>query len=388
MIKIISALFVLLLIASSVFADSYESLKSNQFWESFTYPEQINIPSQKSGDDACLLFNHTDLDTVYSFNSGWEYGDQIISYFDPSSCGTPTYPFEITSVDFFLLAQNATYDWPIFIEIVVYDLQVTGDKCFGPGEELYRQSVLCDEATFAFPDPGNVILDSVLCVDGPFFFGIKYGGFLPAKYPSVVFDYNLTPDTCDVFYWICCDWYGSYGYWVTPPGYPFFWINGETQSLSCCDDLDADLVCDETDNCPGLANNDQADADNDGIGDLCDDCPDDPNNDQDNDGYCANDDNCPYHRNPLQEDSDFDGIGDSCEVYSGCVGLRGNIDGYLNDACNVADLTYYVNFVFKGGPPPPSLIEADVNNDGEINVTDLVYLVNYIFKGGPAPAPC
>jgi len=68
--------------------------------------------------------------------------------------------------------------------------------------------------------------------------------------------------------------------------------------------------------------------------------------------------------------------------------LASVVDGYLNDLCNVADLVYYVEYIFKGGPVPPSLLEADVNDDGDINVADLVYLVDYLFKGGPTPEPC
>ena len=52
---------------------------------------------------------------------------------------------------------------------------------------------------------------------------------------------------------------------------------------------------------------------------------------------------------------------------------------------NVADLTYFVNFIFKGGPEPENFDAADVNDDGSHNVSDLTYLVNFLFKGGPAP---
>lgn len=57
-----------------------------------------------------------------------------------------------------------------------------------------------------------------------------------------------------------------------------------------------------------------------------------------------------------------------------------NCDGSLN----VNDLTFLVNYLFKGGPAPDSR-GGDVDGNGLINVTDLTYLVNYLFKGGPPP---
>ena len=93
-------------------------------------------------------------------------------------------------------------------------------------------------------------------------------------------------------------------------------------------DLDKDGVMDELDNCPSVANADQADADHDGLGDACDNCPQASNPDQadrngdkigdacddpDGDGVVDLVDNCKDKANPSQADADGDGLGDACD---------------------------------------------------------------------------
>lgn len=75
-------------------------------------------------------------------------------------------------------------------------------------------------------------------------------------------------------------------------------------------------------------------------------------------------------------------------VPSCCIGIRGNVDGDAGDQINVADLTYLVDYLFRGGPAPPCSEEGDVDGDSSINVADLTYLVDFLFRGGPAPPPC
>jgi len=94
----------------------------------------------------------------------------------------------------------------------------------------------------------------------------------------------------------------------------------------CDSDLDGDGFAHASDNCPWIANADQADLDIDFIGDLCD-----PDRDDDGiledgdasgvagDGTCTGgvivscDDNCPLVANADQADFDANGIGDVCQ---------------------------------------------------------------------------
>ena len=67
----------------------------------------------------------------------------------------------------------------------------------------------------------------------------------------------------------------------------------------------------------------------------------------------------------------------------GCCDTAGDADN--SGTLNVSDLTYLVNYLFKGGPAPSCKDEGDADGSGTLNVSDLTYLVNYLFKGGPAP---
>ena len=52
----------------------------------------------------------------------------------------------------------------------------------------------------------------------------------------------------------------------------------------------------------------------------------------------------------------------------------------------ILELTYLVDFVFRGGPPPENELAADVDGSGgTANILDLTYMVDFVFKAGPAP---
>jgi PKD repeat protein len=63
--------------------------------------------------------------------------------------------------------------------------------------------------------------------------------------------------------------------------------------------------------------------------------------------------------------------------------LRGDAN-YTMDI-NVADLSYIVDYLFRGGPFPVTLQAGDLNGDFLVNVDDITYMVEYLFKGGPPP---
>ena len=116
-------------------------------------------------------------------------------------------------------------------------------------------------------------------------------------------------------------------------------VNGKFYFRS---DKDLDGVYDHLDNCPEIANEDQADTDGDGKGDVCD-------NDKDGDGVLNSDDNCPETANEDQSDIDGDGIGDVCDD-----DIDG--DGILNDSDNC--------------PETANEDQADMDGDGIGDVCD------------------
>ena len=106
-----------------------------------------------------------------------------------------------------------------------------------------------------------------------------------------------------------------------------------------CPDSDWDWICNDDDNCPNIANTDQADTDGDNIGDACDNCPTIANTNQqnsDSDSHGDACDNCPNDDNELQENSDLDSLGNACDNCPDSTN-EDQADSDLDDIGNVCD---------------------------------------------------
>jgi len=199
----------------------------------------IPLPPGESGSISPPLYRasctlaRTDGTAAYYWDS-WVLGDGLATMMNPADCGsTPTYPFEIIAVD--LTLYDFGVNWPVTIDVAIYEAipdPVGDDTCWYLGQELCRQSAVCDQATFAYPTVGAVDFVDPCCVYGPFFVSMEYvSGTTPL--PSFMWDGQIT-DTCFA-------WQNTGGVWVEQkehhgpggPGYNLIWVHGETESPNC-----------------------------------------------------------------------------------------------------------------------------------------------------------
>ncbi|MEW5924103.1 MAG: FG-GAP-like repeat-containing protein [Candidatus Zixiibacteriota bacterium] len=63
--------------------------------------------------------------------------------------------------------------------------------------------------------------------------------------------------------------------------------------------------------------------------------------------------------------------------------LNGDADGSWT--INLLDVTFLINYLYKGGPSPEPLNSGDANCNLTVNILDVTYLINYLYKSGSAP---
>ncbi len=174
-------------------------------------------------------------------------------------------------------------------------------------------------------------------------------------------------------------------------------------------DADTDGVGDDIDNCPGIANADQADTDGDGLGNPCDNCPNSANPaqadfdgdgigdvcdpDADGDGVADAVDNCLMLANPSQVDLDGDGKGDECDSDIDGDGRTNDVDNCpfignanqadidgdgIGDACDDDNDNDGVDDAIDNCLGLSNPDQGDFDGDGVGNVCD-----NCLFKANP-----
>jgi len=65
--------------------------------------------------------------------------------------------------------------------------------------------------------------------------------------------------------------------------------------------------------------------------------------------------------------------------------LRADANG--DEAVDMSDALFILNWLFLGGPEPGCLEQADVNASGDVNLADAVFELQWEFSGGPPPPP-
>lgn len=159
-------------------------------------------------------------------------------------------------------------------------------------------------------------------------------------------------------------------------------VDGSTNyaGMSVADDADGDGIADAEDNCPSIFNpvrpldgGKQADYDDDNVGDVCDPCPleaasttcktFDPN-DTDGDGVANLSDNCPSIANTDQADADSDQKGDACdlcpnETNVGDAGCPYDIPTLKTDASLQGERVAVVGAVVTGVGPDGFFIQEN-----------------------------
>jgi len=219
-------------------------------------------PFPPKGDAGFCTIQYDNDSVAYYFNL-FEAGDGIAVYMDPEFCGfDSTYPFKLTNVHFYLLdpSDPPYFVWPVEIKVRILNVYASEDTLM-PGIRRYDKTytIPFDSAYHpaTHPNPINLTLDEVWCVDTTFFLEIIYTGGTEEPYPSLVIT-DIT-DRPDVNHnWVFwngdyVEWYDFWEPWATPgraiirvTGYPYAidcylcwdWMSKTTQAPNGMPDFD------------------------------------------------------------------------------------------------------------------------------------------------------
>jgi hypothetical protein len=60
----------------------------------------------------------------------------------------------------------------------------------------------------------------------------------------------------------------------------------------------------------------------------------------------------------------------------------------VDNRVTIGDAVFLANYLFRGGPPPAEMHDADVDCSGSVDLADAVALINFLFRGGAALTCC
>lgn len=72
-------------------------------------------------------------------------------------------------------------------------------------------------------------------------------------------------------------------------------------------------------------------------------------------------------------------LNQSIDIYYACFDMNGN------DAVNILDISYLINFLYKNGSTPVLPATGDVNGDDNPNILDITYMIKFMYRGGDPP---
>ena len=260
----------------------------------------------------------------------------FIEYYNPAATATPagSYYYVVTDP---MPYNDVTLSWQFSKGMdgkFVQDISNITVKEKGSSTEITFNT---SAGTTTSPAPGYEYDTSSLLIQNPDFTYLKVGSgtavpqyrLLTLKPTTVTFDpnktYVVTIDNSTTLEGGTTRTFQANNNNILQHVYSF-----EFQTTS--DDIDADGIADNVDNCPTVCNPRQLDADTDNIGDVCDATPNcgwgcgqaacelQGQCDADGDGIVDADDNCPNVYNPQQLDANSNGTGDCCDTAPGCGG--------------------------------------------------------------------
>jgi hypothetical protein len=57
-------------------------------------------------------------------------------------------------------------------------------------------------------------------------------------------------------------------------------------------------------------------------------------------------------------------------------------DCAMDEAINILDIVFIINFIYKDGTTPSPLSIADVDGITGVNILDIIHMINFVYKNG------